>query len=51
MRVESNAKLAEVGAVRTWVTLLGQDMGNTLLVIVYTFLFPLQFYSGGYPPE
>ena len=39
------------GAVRTSVTLLGQDMGNTLLFIGYTFCHDLQFYSGGYPPE
>ena len=39
------------GAVRTSVTLLGQDMGNTLLITVYTSWVDLQFYSGGYPPE
>jgi hypothetical protein len=37
--------------VRTSVTLLGQDMGNTLLITVYTSRVDLQFYSGGYPPE
>jgi hypothetical protein len=39
------------GAVKTSVTLLGQNIGNTMSIIVYTFQFRLQFYSGGYPPE
>ena len=39
------------GAVKTSVTLLGQNMGNTFLFIVYTSWFHLQFYSDGYPPE
>jgi hypothetical protein len=39
------------GAVRTSVTLLGQNIGNTMSIIVYTFCVHLQFYSGGYPPN
>ena len=43
--------LGYLGVVRTSVTLLGQDMGNTLLITVYSSQVDLQFYSGGYPPE
>ena len=51
-RTESPVTDARRGAVRTSVTLLGQNMGNTLcLIIGYIHLFHLQLYSGGYPPE
>jgi hypothetical protein len=46
---EKNVKTeAELGAVRTSVTLLGQNMGNTWCGLMVTlFLSHLQFYSGG----
>jgi hypothetical protein len=39
------------GAVKTWVTLLGQNIGNTFMVIIYMFGRDLQFYSGRRLPE
>lgn len=40
-----------IGAVRTSVTLLVQNMGNTCCSLVTHFVDHMQFYSGGYPPE
>ena len=39
------------GAVKTWVTLLVQNIGNTFLVFTLMFLSRLWFFSGRYRPE
>src|SRR6266699_3468931 len=45
-RPENSSEKCEVGAVRTSVTLLGQNIGNTVSIIVYSFSVSFAVFFG-----